>query len=334
MEAGLQRLSDDALLTIEGLQTSFRTERGFVPAVDGVSFSVRRGECVGVVGESGCGKTLTALSILGLVPKPGGAITGGRILFEGRDLLKMTEAELRDIRGNRISMIFQEPMTSLNPVYTIGTQMTDVIALHQGLGKRAARESAIEMLRLVGIPDPAKRMDDYPHNLSGGMRQRVMIAMALSCRPKLIIADEPTTALDVTIQAQILETLKELRQEIGLAVLLITHALGVIAEMAERVIVMYAGKVVEEAPVGDLFHSPAHPYTVGLLQSIPKIDGGKEPLHVIDGVVPNLGAMPAGCRFHPRCPKAKEVCSTSEPPEVSVGPGHFAACWLAEGGSR
>jgi len=330
----LDRLRDDPLLVVEGLKTSFRTERGFVAAVDGVSFCVRPGECVGLVGESGCGKTLTALSILGLVPKPGGAITGGRILFEGRDLVSMTEAELREIRGNRISMIFQEPMTSLNPVYTIGTQMIDVIALHQGLGKRAARETAIEMLRLVGIPDPAKRIDDYPHNLSGGMRQRVMIAMALSCRPRLLIADEPTTALDVTIQAQILETLKELRHNIGLAVLLITHSLGVIAEMAERVIVMYAGVVVEEAPVGDLFRLPAHPYTMGLLQSIPKMDTGKRRLHVVNGVVPSLGAMPAGCRFHPRCPEAAEVCSVHEPPRVCVGTGHLVACWLAAGGSR
>lgn len=327
------RLHNEPLLIIDGLQTSFRTAGGFIPAVDGVSFSVRHGECVGVVGESGCGKTLTALSILGLVPRPYGAITGGKILFEGRDLVKMTEAELREIRGNRISMIFQEPMTSLNPVYTIGTQMVDVITLHQGLGKREAREVAVEMLRLVGIPDPAKRIDEYPHKLSGGMRQRVMIAMGLSCRPKLLIADEPTTALDVTIQAQILETLKELRHKIGLAIMLITHALGVIAEMAERVVVMYAGKVVEEAPVGDLFRSPAHPYTKGLLRSIPKLDSEKKSLHVIPGVVPRLGAMPQGCRFHPRCRETMEACSLHEPPRVSVGTDHFVACWLAAGES-
>ena len=327
-------MGDQALLQVIDLQTSFKTERGFLPAVDGVSFSVRQGECVGLVGESGCGKTLTSLSILGLVPKPGGAITGGRILFEGKDLVAMPEEELRAIRGNRISMIFQEPMTSLDPVYTIGTQVSDVIALHQKVDKRKAREIAVEMLRLVGIPDPARRVDEYPHSLSGGMRQRVMIAMALSCRPKLLIADEPTTALDVTIQAQILEILKDLRREMGMSVLLITHALGVIAEVAERVVVMYAGKAVEEAPVGDLFHSPAHPYTVGLLESVPRLDAGKHRLHVIDGIVPGIASMPQGCRFHPRCSRATDVCRVKEPPPACVGAEHVVRCWLAGEGLR
>ena len=325
-------MSEEALLRVENLQTSFRSEKGYLPAVDGLSFSVRQGECVGLVGESGCGKTLTSLSILGLVPKPGGAITGGRILFEGRDLVSMPEEGLRAIRGNRISMIFQEPMTSLDPVYTIGTQIGDVISLHQKVDRRTARAKAVDMLRLVGIPDPERRIDEYPHSLSGGMRQRVMIAMALSCRPRLLIADEPTTALDVTIQAQILEILKDLRREIGMSVLLITHALGVIAEIAERVVVMYAGKAVEDGPVGEIFHHPRHPYTVGLLESVPRMEKEKRRLHVINGMVPGIAAMPAGCRFHPRCGRAMDVCRTNEPDPLQVSPGHWASCWLLREG--
>ena len=325
-------MSGEALLRIEGLQTSFRSEKGYLPAVDGLSFSVRQGECVGLVGESGCGKTLTSLSILGLVPKPGGAITGGRILFEGRDLVGMPDEELRAIRGNRISMIFQEPMTSLDPVYTIGTQIGDVISLHQKVDRRTARAKAVDMLRLVGIPDPERRIDEYPQSLSGGMRQRVMIAMALSCRPRLLIADEPTTALDVTIQAQILEILKDLRREIGMSVLLITHALGVIAEIAERVVVMYAGKAVEDGPVSEIFHHPRHPYTVGLLESVPRMEKEKRRLHVISGMVPGIAAMPAGCRFHPRCGRAMDVCRTNEPDPLQVSPGHWASCWLLREG--
>ncbi len=328
MERGSQELWGETLLRVENLQTSFRWEGGYLPAVDGVSFSVRQGQCVGLVGESGCGKTLTSLSILGLVPKPGGTVTGGRILFEGKDLVSMSDRDLRAIRGNRISMIFQEPMTSLDPVYTIGTQVGDVISLHQKVDRKTARAKAADMLRAVGIPDPENRLDDYPHSLSGGMRQRVMIAMALSCRPKLLIADEPTTALDVTVQAQILEMLKDLRREIGMSILLITHALGVIAEIAEKVVVMYAGKVVEKGPVRAIFHSPHHPYTLGLLNSIPRMELGKRRLHVIGGVVPEIASMPSGCRFHPRCADATSLCRSDAPPSFQVGPEHWASCWL------
>ena len=318
----------ERLLEVRNLKTYFRTEEGLVPAVDGVSFHINRGETLGVVGESGCGKSVTSLSIMRLIPQPPGEIASGEIIFEGEDLLKKSEREMRRIRGNDIAMIFQEPMTSLNPVYTVGDQIAEAIELHQGLSRREALAKAVEMLRLVGIPSPEQRVKEYPHQLSGGMRQRVMIAMALSCNPKLLIADEPTTALDVTIQAQILELMKELREKIGMAIMLITHDLGVIAEMAERVVVMYAGKIVEEADVYSLFRRPYHPYTEGLLHSIPRLDQPKgTKLHVIEGVVPNPLNMPTGCRFHPRCPYATDRCRAEEPVLQEVEPGRFTACW-------
>lgn len=317
----------DRLLEVQGLKTYFYTEDGVVPAVDGVDFSIDRGETLGIVGESGCGKSVTSLSIMRLIPDPPGKIVDGEILFEGSDLLKKTEAEMRKIRGNDISMIFQEPMTSLNPVFTIGNQIIEAIVLHQSLDKGAAREKAIEMLRLVGIPSPEKRVDEYPHQLSGGMRQRVMIAMALSCNPKLLIADEPTTALDVTIQAQILDLMRHLRDEFGTSIMLITHDLGVIAELAERVVVMYAGKIVERADVKLLFGDPMHPYTLGLLGSIPKLTEQQSRLQVIDGVVPDPAFMPQGCRFHPRCKEVQEICRVEEPELVKRTPGHEVACW-------
>ncbi len=333
------------LLEIEDLKTYFRTEDGLVPAVDGVSFGLEKGETLGVVGESGCGKSVTSLSIMRLIPTPPGLFKGGRILFEGQDLLKKSEADMRRIRGNDISMIFQEPMTSLNPVFTVGDQIAEAIQLHQGKSRQEAMERTVEMLRLVGIPAPEKRVHEYPHQMSGGMRQRAMIAMALSCEPRLLIADEPTTALDVTIQAQILELMKKLKRELGMAIMLITHDLGVVAEMCERVVVMYAGKVVEEADVVSLFQKPLHPYTEGLLKSIPRLSasratgtaalgatgtapGGREKLHVIEGVVPNPQRLPSGCRFHPRCPYAQDICRSEEPPLLEAGPGRQVACWL------
>jgi oligopeptide/dipeptide ABC transporter ATP-binding protein len=319
----------DKLVEIRNLRTHFHTEDGVVPAVDGVNFYIKRGETLGVVGESGCGKSVTSLSIMRLIPSPPGKIVEGEILFEGEDLVKKSEAEMRKIRGNDISMIFQEPMTSLNPVYTIGDQIAEAIQLHQGLNYKEAIDKAIEMLRLVGIPLPERRVKEYPHQLSGGMRQRVMIAMALSCNPKLLIADEPTTALDVTIQAQILELMKKLKKELGMAIMLITHDLGVVAEMCERVIVMYGGKVVEEADVVSLFKNPLHPYTEGLLKSIPRMDEDVEKLHVIEGVVPNPLHLPQGCRFHPRCPYAVEKCTQSQPELEQVAPGRYVACFLS-----
>jgi oligopeptide/dipeptide ABC transporter ATP-binding protein len=319
----------DKLVEIRNLRTHFHTEDGVVPAVDGVNFYIKRGETLGVVGESGCGKSVTSLSIMRLIPNPPGKIVEGEILFEGEDLVKKSEAEMRKIRGNDISMIFQEPMTSLNPVYTIGDQIAEAIQLHQGLNYKEAVDKAIEMLRLVGIPLPERRVKEYPHQLSGGMRQRVMIAMALSCNPKLLIADEPTTALDVTIQAQILELMKKLKKELGMAIMLITHDLGVVAEMCERVIVMYGGKVVEEADVVSLFKNPLHPYTEGLLKSIPRMDEDVEKLHVIEGVVPNPLHLPQGCRFHPRCPYAVEKCTQSQPELEQVAPGRYVACFLS-----
>ncbi|BDG61252.1 ABC transporter ATP-binding protein [Caldinitratiruptor microaerophilus] len=321
--------SGDVLVEVRGLRTSFYTEEGVVPAVDGVDLYVRRGETLAVVGESGCGKSVTSLSIMRLIPSPPGRIEAGEILFEGRDLLKLSEAEMRRIRGNEISMIFQEPMTSLNPVFTVGDQIAEAIMLHQGLSRRDAMARAVEMLRHVGIPAPEKRVRDYPHQMSGGMRQRVMIAMALSCNPKLLIADEPTTALDVTIQAQILDLMRRLKAELGMAILLITHDLGVVAEMAERVVVMYAGKVVEEGDVYSIFRNPLHPYTEGLLRSIPRLDETRERLHVIEGVVPNPMHMPKGCRFHPRCPYATDTCREVEPPLERVEEGGAVACHVA-----
>jgi oligopeptide/dipeptide ABC transporter ATP-binding protein len=317
----------EKLLEVRGLKTYFYTEDGVVPAVDGVDFVLNKGETLGIVGESGCGKSVTSLSIMRLIPDPPGKIVEGEILFEGSNLLEKTEAEMRNIRGNDISMIFQEPMTSLNPVFTIGDQIMEAIILHQRLNKAEARERAIEMLRLVGIPSPERRVDEYPHQLSGGMRQRVMIAMALSCNPKLLIADEPTTALDVTIQAQILDLMRKLRDEFGTAIMLITHDLGVVAELAERVVVMYAGKIVEKADVKLLFGNPLHPYTVGLLGSIPKLTEQQDRLQVIEGVVPHPAFMPKGCRFHPRCKEAREICKVEEPELMEQEPGHLVACW-------
>ena len=322
-----------ALLEIDGLMTWFRTDDGLVRAVDGVTYQVERGETLAVVGESGCGKSVTALSILRLVAVPPGEYAGGAIRFEGEDLLRVSEERIREIRGNDIAMIFQEPMTSLNPVFTVGEQIVEVIQLHQKLAAGPARARAIEMLRLVGIPGPDRRIDDYAHQMSGGMRQRVMIAMALACTPKLLIADEPTTALDVTIQAQILDLLSRLQAELGMSVLLITHDLGVVAETAHRVVVMYAGKVVEQAGVEELFAGPRHPYTIGLLGALPDVEGAGGRLTPIEGNVPDARQMPSGCRFHPRCPSALERCAREEPP-LEGEPQHRVACWVASGEAR
>jgi peptide/nickel transport system ATP-binding protein len=319
------------LLAIEGLKTHFSTDDGMIHAVDGVDLFVDRGETLGVVGESGCGKTVTALTVMKLVQMPPGRIVAGRILWQGRDLVPLDADEMRSIRAREIAIIFQEPMTSLNPVYTVGEQIAEVIRLHEGLGRRAALEKTVEMLKLVHIPHAERRVHDYPHQFSGGMRQRVMIAMALSCNPKLLIADEPTTALDVTIQAQILELLGELKEKFGMAVMLITHAMGVVAETAQRVVVMYAGKVVEEASVANLFASPLHPYTQGLIRSIPRVDTAatqKKRLEQISGVVPSLLDPPPGCRFAPRCRYARAICTAETPPLREVRPGHKVACVL------
>ena len=319
----------EPLLDVRGLVTEFHSSEGVFKAVDGVSFAVARGETLGIVGESGCGKSVTSLSVMGLIPRPPGKIPAGEIVFEGRDLLTLDPRQMRDVRGNDISMIFQEPMTSLNPVYTVGQQIMEGILLHEDISEAEARKRAIDMLRLVRIPSPESRVDDYPHQMSGGMRQRVMIAMALACNPKLLIADEPTTALDVTIQAQILDLMRDLRERTGTAIMLITHDLGVIAELADRVVVMYAGKVVEEARVGDLFTDPQHPYTLGLLGSIPKLDVEEERLATIEGSVPNPYNMPAGCKFNPRCPFADDKCRQDVPVLAEVKPGHKVACWKA-----
>ncbi len=318
------------LLEIRNLRTSFRTEDGRVQAVDDVSLSIKPGEVVGLVGESGCGKTVTSLSILQLLATPPASIDAGEIIFNGTDLLKLSSEELRRIRGNDIAMIFQEPMTSLNPVFTIGSQLMEAIQLHQQLTGSALRARAIEMLKLVGIPRAEEVIDEYPHRFSGGMRQRAMIAMALSCNPKLLIADEPTTALDVTIQAQILKLMQELQRRIQTSVLFITHDLSVIAEMADRVLVMYAGKVVEEADVFTLFHEAQHPYTQGLIRSRPAIDIEQDRLLYIPGNVPNPLEMPGGCPFHPRCPHAMEVCQATMPPRRTLKEGHAVSCWLHE----
>ena len=319
------------LLEIKGLKTYFSTEEGLVRAVDGVDLRIERGETLGVVGESGCGKTVTALSIMRLISEPPGKIVEGHILWEGKNLLDLPPGEMRKIRGKEIAMIFQEPMTSLNPVFTVGEQIAEAIRLHEGANRRQALEKTVEMLRLVKMPNPEQRVKEYPHQLSGGMRQRVMIAMALSCHPKLLIADEPTTALDVTIQAQILDLLNELKARLGMAVMLITHDMGVIAETAQRVVVMYAAKVVEEAPVVELFKEPLHPYTQGLLASVPRIDLAateRRPLQAIPGVVPSPADFPRGCRFHPRCPHVMAMCREKEPMLKDMKPGHKVACWL------
>ncbi len=321
----------DRLLELKGLKTHFFTDEGVVRAVDGIDLYINKGETLGVVGESGCGKTVTALSIMKLIPMPPGRIVEGQMIYEGRDLVTLPPSQMRKVRGKEISMVFQEPMTSLNPVFTIGEQIAEAIRLHEGLGRRAAMDKTVEMLKIVHMANPERRVKEYPHQLSGGMRQRVMIAMALSCNPKLLIADEPTTALDVTIQAQILDLLNELKAKLGMAVLLITHDMGVIAETAQRVMVMYAGKVVEEAPVKDLFKEPLHPYTQGLLRSIPRIDLAatkKQRLEAIPGVVPSLLDLPPGCRFAPRCQFVKPMYTEKEPPLKEVKPGHKVACWL------
>jgi peptide/nickel transport system ATP-binding protein len=323
-----------ALLEVEGLGTWFYTRQGIVKAVDGVDFQVAAGETLAIVGESGCGKSMTALSLLRLIPDPPGRIVSGVVKLGGRDLLKISEEEMRRVRGNEISMIFQEPMTSLNPVMTIGRQISEALILHRDMDRKAALKRAVEMLDLVRIPEPAQRAKEYPHQLSGGMRQRAMIAMALACNPKVLIADEPTTALDVTIQAQILELILELQREFGAAVILITHDLGVVAETARRVIVMYAGRKVEEAAVGELFSRPLHPYTVGLLASIPRLDllrgevrNATDRLQEIPGMVPPLFDLPEGCAFAPRCTKADELCRRERPVYEQKRTGHWAACW-------
>ena len=316
-----------ALLEVKNLQTYFFTDDGVAKSVDNVSYTVDRKETLGVVGESGCGKSVTALSIMRLIPDPPGKTVGGQVLFEGKDLLKLSEEEMRSIRGNKISMIFQEPMTSLNPVFTVGDQIEESILLHQKVSKEEAKAKAIEMLRLVGIPAPEQRYGEYPHQLSGGMRQRVMIAIALSCNPDILIADEPTTALDVTVQAQILELINKLQEELGMGVILITHDLGVIAETADNVAVMYAAHVVEYSTADEIFYNPIHPYTIGLLGSIPKLHIETERLMTIEGTVPAPTNYPVGCHFNTRCAWATEQCFASEPPLTEHEPGHFAACF-------
>lgn len=317
----------DVILEVKGLKTSFFTEDGVVNAVDDVSFQVKSGRTLGIVGESGCGKSVTSLSIMRLIPNPPGKIIGGEVLYKGSDLLKKDVSEMRSIRGNEISMIFQEPMTSLNPVFTIGNQIEETLAIHQKqLGRSERRSRAIEMLKIVGIPSAESRIDDYPHQLSGGMRQRVMIAIALACSPQVLIADEPTTALDVTIQAQILELLSGLQKKLGMALILITHDLGVVAQVADDVVVMYAGRVVESGPVREIFKNPKHPYTKGLLNSLPKLGGGKNRLEVIPGIVPNLLKLPQGCRFQDRCTYVLDSCKGQEPGLRSIAANHEIRC--------
>jgi len=316
----------EPLLTIEDLKINFNMLVGSVQAVDGVSFHINQGETLGVVGESGCGKSVSAMSLLQLIPMPPGELVSGRAMFEGQDLFKLSKEEIRKVRGNRISMIFQEPMTSLNPVFTIGNQICETILLHQGLKQKEAEEKAVEMLGLVGIPEPARRLHDYPHQLSGGMRQRVMIAMALTCNPALLIADEPTTALDVTVQAQILELMLDLQKKINMSIMMITHDLGVIAETADRVIVMYCGKIVESGDVRTIFHDPLHPYTCQLMESVPQLDSDQGRLQEIPGTVPSLHNLPVGCDFNPRCGRAVAECRLKKPSLVEVKPGHIVAC--------
>lgn len=319
------------MLRVNNLRTHFYTHDGLVPAVDGVSFQIGKGETLCIVGESGCGKSVTAMSILKLVPIPPGRYVSGEIFFKGEDLLKKSYKEMMKIRGNDIAMIFQEPMTSLNPVFTVGNQICETIMLHQGLNKKRATEAAIKILGRVGIPLPEKRVREYPHQLSGGMRQRVMIAMALSCNPMLLIADEPTTALDVTIQAQILDIMKKMKEEMDSSIIFITHDLGVVAEMADRVVVMYAGKIVEEGRVEEIFNNPKHPYTKGLLKSIPRLEGKrKENLHVIEGMVPNIYNLPKGCKFNPRCEYSMDICKLQEPSLriIDNKEEKKCACWL------
>jgi oligopeptide transport system ATP-binding protein len=318
-----------SLLEVKGLKTRFFTQDGVVNAVNGISYALREGEALGIVGESGCGKSVSVLSIMRLIPDPPGKIVGGEVMFEGRDLLKMGADEVRDIRGNKIAMIFQDPMTSLNPVLTIGRQVSEALELHLGMDRKEARRRTVELLEMVGIPEAVDRVDDYPHQFSGGMRQRVMIAMGLSCNPQILIADEPTTALDVTIQAQIVELVKRLREEIGMAVIWITHDLGIIAGFAEKVIVMYAGFLVETASVKDLYGDPRHPYTMALLGSLPRLDATThEKLVSIEGLPPDLIALPKGCPFAARCDYVLDKCLEENPPLEPVGPNHYIACWV------
>ncbi|HTR88056.1 MAG TPA: ABC transporter ATP-binding protein [Reyranella sp.] len=327
----MAEMLQETLLDIKDLKTWFKTDDGLVRAVDGVDISLKRGETLGIVGESGCGKTVTARSVLKLIDMPPGRFEGGQILWQGRDLIPLDTAEMDKIRAREIAIVFQEPMTSLNPVYTVGDQIAEVLRQHQNLSRKEAIGAAAEMLKAVHIPNAEKRVHDYPHQFSGGMRQRVMIAMALSCKPKLLIADEPTTALDVTIQAQILELMQEMKERLGMSIMLITHAMGVVAETCQRVVVMYAGKVVEEAPVESLFGDPRHPYTQGLIRSIPRVDRAAEArqrLEAIPGTVPSLLEPPPGCRFASRCKYVTEICTKAMPPLKEVAPGHRVRCVL------
>ncbi len=316
------------LLDVRNLTVRFYTQDGVVHAVNGISYQVNEGETVAIVGESGCGKSVGVMSLIRLIPQPPGKITDGEVWFEGENLLEISEDELRHVRGNRIAMIFQDPMTSLNPVLTIGYQISEALQLHLGLSRSEARARSIELLKMVGIPDAEKRLDDYPHQFSGGMRQRVMIAMGLSCNPKLLIADEPTTALDVTIQAQIIDLVKRLRDELGMAVIWITHDLAVVAGLAQRVLVMYAGKIIESGNVRDIYHDPRHPYTLGLLNSIPRLDKVGRRLEPIEGLPPDLLSPPKGCPFAPRCRFRIDRCLEEAPPMTTVAPGHEVACWI------
>jgi oligopeptide/dipeptide ABC transporter ATP-binding protein len=321
-------VESDVILSVRGLRTWFQTEQGLVKAVDGVSFDLRRGETLGLVGESGSGKSVANLSLLGLVPRPEGRIAGGRALFHGQDLLALPPPALRAIRGNRIAMVFQDPMTALNPFLRISTQMTEVLALHQGLDRRAARNRAVELLQMAGVAAAERRIDQYPHQFSGGMRQRVMIAMALSCNPEILIADEPTSALDVTIQAQILDLVKDLTERLGTAVILVTHSLGVVAGTCDTLCVMYAGRIVERGPTAEVFARPLHPYTQGLIRSVPRLDRmGRERLEAIPGQPPVVIDLPECCPFHPRCPRAMDICRQRYPGPSGEG-GHRAHCWL------
>jgi len=323
------------LLQVKNLKTQFFTQDGVVKAVDGVSFDLGEGETLGIVGESGCGKSVTVLSVMRLIPQPPGKIVDGEVLFDGEDLLKVSDEQIRRVRGNKIAMVFQDPMTSLNPVLTINQQISEALELHLGMSKEAARKRTIELLETVGIPEAARRVDDYPHQFSGGMRQRAMIAMALSCNPQLLIADEPTTALDVTIQAQIIDLVKRLQKELGMAVIWITHDMGVVAGLCERVIVMYAGHIIEQARIKELYGNPRHPYTLGLLGSIPRLDAArKSKLTPIEGLPPDLIDPPPGCPFVPRCAYAVERCSQERPGLRSVAPEHQIACWVDVKGGK
>jgi oligopeptide transport system ATP-binding protein len=321
-------VKDEKVLEVKDLRTYFYTQEGELKAVDGLTYYVNKGESVGVVGESACGKSVSALSILRLIPYPPGIIVGGEIIFQGQDLLKATEAEMRHIRGNRIAMVFQEPTTSLNPVLTVKRQITEALELHRNMNKKESAQETIRLLRLVGIPDAEKRTNDYPFQFSGGMQQRIMIAMALSCNPALLICDEPTTSLDVTVQAQLLEIIDDLRSQFGTSVITITHNLGIVARYVDRVNVMYAGKMIETAPTEELYSNPCHPYTIGLLASVPRLDiSKKKSLRVIKGLPPNLAHLPSGCAFHPRCDWAMPKCSKEYPPLEKVGENHYRACW-------